>query len=279
LPQLRAEGVARLVPPTDAPVEALVEGITRFGYRMAPSSASENWVVSPTSIAIALGMVRAGASGATAAEIDTTLGLPPAAHEAFNALTRLLITDEVPDPHRSDEPTRAPGSPPGPTTVCISDALFAAKGFDIKQMFLRTLAEQYGTGVYQVDFRLPAAKQAIDAWARRQTADRIQKVFDQIDPDTALDLANTVYFKGEWQNVFKKSSSADADFHRAGGSTVQVPTMHTQLSVGYAEGDGWQAVELPYGDGTFAMRILLPAGSQAPIGLLAPEVMSAVGSV
>ncbi len=263
-------------------MDALVEAITRFGYRMAPSSADENWVVSPTSIAIALGMVRAGSGGATAAEIDKTLGFPPAVHDAFNALTRLLITDDVPPAAkanaRQNEPTRAPGSPPGPTTVCIGDALFPAKGFDIKQAFLRTLAEQYGTGVYPVDFHQTASKQAIDAWAQRQTADRIQKVFDQIDPDTALVLANTVYFKGDWRTVFEKSSSADADFHRANGSTVRVPTMHAQLGVGYAEGDGWQAVDLPYGDGTFAMRILLPTGSRAPGELLAPEVLSAVGS-
>src|SRR5258706_12862522 len=87
---LRADGVARLTPPADAPADAVVDGIMRFGYRLAPSSAAENGVMSPTSIAIALGMVRAGAGGVTAAEIDETLGFPPAVHEAFNVLTRQL---------------------------------------------------------------------------------------------------------------------------------------------------------------------------------------------
>ena len=133
--------------------------------------------------------------------------------------------------------------------------------------------------MYPVDFHQPAAKQDIDAWAKRQTADRIQKVFDEIDPDTALVLANTVYLKGDWRTAFEKTSTSDADFHRADGSTVQVPTMHAQMRVGYAEGDGWQAVELPYGeDGTFAMRIVVPTGSMTPGELLAPEVLSAVGS-
>jgi serine protease inhibitor len=276
---LKAEGVARLTAPAGAPVGEVVEGISRFGYRLAPTTAAENWVVSPTSIAIALGMVRAGADGVTAAEIDETLGFPPGVHEAFNALTRQLVTHEVPPPRDDAPPTRAAGSPADPTTVCIGNALFPAKGFEIKQPFLRTLAEQYGTGVYPVDFHEPAAKEDIDAWAKRQTADRIQRVFDQIDPDTALVLANTVYLKGEWRIAFEKASTGDANFHRADGSTVQVPTMHDQMNVGYAEGEGWQAVELKYGeDGTFAMRIVVPTGSIMPGELLAPEVLSAVGS-
>jgi serpin B len=58
-----------------------------------------------------------------------------------------------------------------------------------------------------------------------------------------------------------------------------VPTMQAQMGVGYAEGDGWTAVELPYGeDGTFAMRIVVPTGSKTPGELLAPEVLSAVAS-
>ena len=276
---LRAEGVSRLTPAAGAPVDAVVQGIARFGHRLAPTSADKNWVVSPTSIAIALGMVRAGADGVTAAEIDETLGFPAGVHEAFNALTRALVTDELPPPRDDAQPTRAPGSAAGPTTVCIGNALFPAKSFEIKQPFLRTLAEQYGTGVYPVDFHQPAAKQDIDAWAKRQTADRIQKVFDEIDPDTALVLANTVYLKGDWRTAFEKSSTDDADFHRVDGSTVQVPMMHAQMGVGYAEGDGWQAVELKYGeDGTFAMRIVLPTGAKTPGQLLAPDVLSAVGS-
>jgi serpin B len=276
---LRAEGVERLTPPAGAPVGALVEGIARFGHRLAPAAAGQNWVASPMSIAIALGMVRAGAGAETAAEIDDTLGFPPGVHEAFNALTRQLVTAEVPPPRRNGEPTRAPGSPAGPTTVCIGNALFPAKGFEIKHPFLRTLAEQYGTGVYPVDFHKPEAKQDIDAWARRQTADRIQKVFDEIDPDTALVLANTIYLKGDWRTAFEKTSTSDADFHRADGSTVQVPTMNAQMGVGYAEGDGWKAVELPYGeDGTFAMQIVVPTGSKTPAELLAPETLSAVAS-
>jgi serpin B len=271
---LRAEGVSWAQPPADAPVPLVVEGIARFGHELAPTEVS-NWVASPVSIAYALAMLRGGAQGDTAAQIDAAFGFPATGlHEAFNALSRAVVTDPVPPP-RSNAKRKA-GAPPGPTVVSVANALFPAKGFDIEQPFLRTLAEQYDTGVFPVDFTSDEAKQKIDDWARRQTADRIKKVFDKLAKDTALVLANTVYLRGDWTTPFDETSTRDAAFHRADGSTVQVPTMNTDGAMGYAEGNGWQAVQLPYGDGHFAMRILVPTGAKAPRDLLDPVLGAAV---
>lgn len=268
---LRAD-VARLEPSPDAPVAELVAGIATFGYNLAPADPTENWVASPASIAYVLAMLRAGAAGATADEIDRALGFPPRVHEAFNALSRQLVTAEVP-PSTSDEPTRQPGAPARPSIVCVGNAIFPAEGFPIEDSYLTTLAEQYGTGVYPLDFRQSAAKDAIDEWARRLTAGRIDRVFDQIDPDTAAVLANTVFFKGEWQTPFDEAGTSEAPFYRSDGSTVSAPTMSDQLAIGYAEGPGWQAIEMPYGqDGDYAMRVLLPAGDLSPRDLLGPAV-------
>lgn len=271
---LRAEGATRVEAPADAPVPDVVAGMLQFGHSLAPVT-DENWVASPTSIAFALAMARAGADGATAQEIDATLGFPAAGlHEAFNALSRRVVTATVPPP--PDDRPREPGSPLRPTTVCIGNALFPSTAFEVQPSYLRTLAEHYGTGVYPVDFGDPSATDLIDAWASQQTAGRIQKVFDQIDPDAALILANTVYLRGDWQFPFTESATSDEDF-RAPRATVRVPMMRQQAPLAYAEGDSWKAVELPYGqDSAFAMRVLLPTGSGTPRDLLAAGVMTAV---
>jgi serpin B len=155
----------------------------------------------------------------------------------------------------------------------MGNAIFPAQGFPIKDSYLQVLAQQYGSGVYPLDFQTSAAKDAIDAWARDTTAGRIQKVFDHLDPATAAVVANTVYFKGEWRVPFDDTNTADKPFHRADGSTVNAPTMRDQLGVGYAEGSGWQAIELPYGeDGAYAMRVLLPTAGQSPRDLLNPSL-------
>jgi len=268
--ELRAEGVAWVAPPADAPVAELVAGLAAFGHKLAPADPG-NWVASPASIGFVLAMIRAGAAGETASQLDTTFAFPARVHEAVNALTRQVQTVDLPPV--AAKATRQPGSPPGPTLVCVGNALFPAKNFPIEQPFLRTLAEQYDAGVFPLDFREAGALESIDNWAKRQTANRIEKVFDQLAEDTALVLANTVYLKGDWVTSFEKDLTADADFTRADGSTVRVPMMRGALTVRYAEGAGWQAVELPYGDGAFAMRVLVPTGDQAPRDLLAPGLV------
>jgi serpin B len=50
----------------------------------------------------------------------------------------------------------------------------------------------------------------------------------------------------------------DGPFYLLGGGEVTVPMMRQTESFGYAEGDGYQAVELPYDGGELSMVILLP---------------------
>src|SRR2546430_5434892 len=148
--------------------------MTDFGYRLSRTAGDPraNWVVSPLSIAYAFGMVRAGAGGATATELDTAFGFPATGtHEAFNAITRQLVTADVPP---AKGPTRGKDGAPLPPVVCVSNGLFPQDKLPIGQPFLRTLAAQYGVGVHPVDFGSPKAKATIDAWVKAQTAGRIK---------------------------------------------------------------------------------------------------------
>jgi serine protease inhibitor len=283
---MKAEGVARVTPSSDAPVAAVVNGMVAFGYqlgRIDPASTG-NWVVSPASIAYAFAMARAGAGGRTASEIDKVFGFPdPGVHEAFNAITRQVVTADVP-PKSQARATRRADEPPKPPVVCLGNALFPQSGYPIGDAFLTTLAQQYGAGVYPVDYARSSAKEAIDAWVRQQTAQRIQKAFDQLDADTRLVLANTVYLKADWEQAFGRSPTTTQAFRLATGSTAQVPMMHLVGNLRYAQGPGWQAVQLPYAAGDLAMWVLLPAGTagtgagMTPHDLLSPASIGAVAA-
>ncbi|MEN3309602.1 MAG: hypothetical protein V7603_5804 [Micromonosporaceae bacterium] len=277
-PTLSAAGVSRRQPAAGAPVDAVARGITALGYQLATSAlpAGKNSVTSPLSIAYAFAMARAGAGGATARQIDQFFGFPPSGlHDAFNALTRQVVTADAP-PAKARATTR-PAGPPQPPVVCVGNALFPQQGYPIGQQFLHTLAAQYGTGVHPVDFGSGKALGIIDDWARQQTAGRIKKVFDQLSRDTRLVLANTIYLRADWAHPFEEGT-APQPFTRADHSTVQVPTMRGQARLRYAAGSGWQAVELPYAGGQLAMRVLLPPAGQAPGRLLAPASMAAVAA-
>jgi serpin B len=262
---LRAANVARVMPSGTAPVSTVAAGMAQLGLRLGQPGTG-NWVLSPASIAYAFAMVRGGARGATADEIDKAFGFPSSGlADAFNAITRAVVTTDVPPP--PDRNPRKQGEV-RPTVMCVSDAVFPAAGYPIGADFLRTLAEQYGAGVYPVDFTKDAAARAVDAWVKQQTAGRITKLFDKLPQDTKLVLANTVYLRADWKVPFDHLSTSDQPFRRADSSSVTARTMHATGPVRYAEGPGWQAVELPYVGDQLAMRILLPAPGGDPNALL-----------
>jgi serpin B len=277
VPTLAAD-VARQQPAADAPVRDVASAVTSFGYRLQTSAfPTGNSVISPLSVAYAFAMARAGAGGETAAQLDRVFGFPASGlHDAFNAITRQVVTADQPPA----EPRKArPDGPPRPPVVCVGNALFPQQGLAVGQPFLRTLAAQYGAGVHPVDFGSGKAAGVINAWASRQTAGRIKKVFDNLPGDTKLVLANTVYLRADWDRfLFAERAVEPAPFTRSDGSTAQVPTMHATEDLRYAAGTGWQAAEVPFAGGQLAMRILLPAPGQDPAKLLAPDTMAAVGA-
>ncbi|MER5620444.1 serpin family protein [Streptosporangium sp. NPDC002544] len=266
--------------PVDPPVAETVRGLTAFGHALFTEIAAPgaNAVLSPLSIGYAFGMARAGATGGTAAELDRVFGFPvQGPHTSLNALTRRIVTVGGPPPRTESGVEREAGAKPEPPVVAIAGGLFTQEGLSVQRGFLRTLAAQYGTGVRQVDFTREAA-QVIDAWAERETAGRIRKVFDDLAPQTLLVIANTVYLKAEWETPFTGPSERNAAFTRADGTAVRTDLIRHTGSLPYAAGEGWQAVELRYVKGELAMWVLLPRAGGSPAGLLAPEVMARVAA-
>jgi serine protease inhibitor len=128
-----------------------------------------------------------------------------------------------------------------------------------------------------VDFASDTATQMIDAWVRVQTRDRIDKLFDDLDPDTRLVLANAVYLKADWVHPFVRESVRDLPFTLHSGEEVPVPTMGQLLeSARHAAGDGWQAVELAYVGDTLAMWVIVPNRGTAPREVLTTATLEAI---
>lgn len=279
---LTAKGVSWEVPQKGAPVDAISAGMAAFAHAMCRATSSgKNWVASPVSIATAFAMARVGAIGATAASLDTFFGFPAAGRdEAFNALIRAVQTVTVP-PKRSDKPRDAT-KPPAPPIVSIGDALFPAEHLALNPAFLHTLAAQYGAGVRPVDFGSPTAVAEINAWVDVQTAGRITKVWDTLDPSTTLALVNTVYLKADWLNYFLEDPVTQDPFTRTGGSAVTVSMMHQSfMSTRYWAGPGGSAaLELPFADkdgaADVSMWIILPPAGGNPVDMLDPATLARV---
>jgi serpin B len=224
-----------------------------LGDALLADGGEGNVVASPGSLLMALAMLRAGGSGEAAAEMDAVLGLPGAGRdEAMNALLASLGEYDG-DPGSVDEK-----NPPARPLMHTVNGLFVDRNVPTGGEYLATLAKHYGTGVYPVDFLDEAAtKPAIDAWVKENTGGRIGKAPAPYDPRNTFSLLNTLYFAGAWDVPFHAEATTDDPFTTAQG-TVKVPMMHGLQTMPFAEGQGWQAVDLPYGEG-FVMRLVLPA--------------------
>jgi serine protease inhibitor len=277
--EVKASNVAR-ADAGSVPTTTLVEGITAFGHDLyAQAATGGNVVYSPLSIAVALSMARAGAGGTTASQIDSVMHFPADQRDAaMNALTQALATRDTAPPAPSPAASRSAGSPPEDPILTIANGLFVQQGQPIGAPYLQTLAADYGTGVHTVDFGSPSATDEINGWVRTQTAQRIQQLFDSLDPSTRLVLANAVYLKADWAIPFAQQPTSDAPFTKADGTKITVPTMHQSGTFGYAHADGWQAVSIPYAGGTLAMWVIVPTGSSSLASLLAPSTMSSIAA-
>jgi serine protease inhibitor len=233
-----------------------------------------NVVSSPGSLLVALAMLRAGASGETAAEMDGVLGLPVQHRdEAMNALLASLDVFDG-DPGKVDEK-----NPPRKPVMHAANGLFVDKNVPTGAEYLDTLARHYGTGVYPVEFQDErATKPAIDAWVNKNTGGRIKEAPAKYDPRNTFSLLNALYFAAAWSAPFDPNSTSDLPFTTADGEEIDAPAMHNELKMKYAEGRGWRGVDLPYADG-FVMRLVLPeAGTDAAAAPGSRPVSAAFGA-
>jgi serine protease inhibitor len=239
--------------------------INAFGFELYARIArgGDNVVISPASIAIALGMARVGARGATAAEMDRVLHEVASEPHAnwLNGLERQLGA-------RSGTFNDAANKPQD-IRLQLANSQFAQSGFHLERTFLDALASRYGAGVRLVDYaRDPAsALRLINAWVSDQTEQRIPELLTpaNVTSSTRLTLVNAVYLKAPWLIPFREPE--DGSFRPLDGSSVTVPLMRTVTSgsetLRAARTLDWQAVELPYVGRELAMLVIVPRDYRA----------------
>jgi serpin B len=240
----------------------LVEGNSAFAFELYQKLVKElagkdaNLFYSPYSISLALAMTYAGASGETAQQMAATLHFllgQDKLHSAFNWLDAELASRGQGAAGKDGEGFR----------LNIANAIWGQKDYEFLPAFLDVLAENYGAGLRILDFITEAEKSrvTINDWISDQTEGRIKDLIPQgaISELTRLVLTNAIYFNAAWKYPFDEDMTANGPFYLLDGGQVTVPMMRQTESFGYAKGEGYQAVELPYDGEELSMVILLPA--------------------
>ncbi len=200
-----------------------------------------NTLVSPTSVAIALGLVQLGGRGDTAAELARALHLPAASADgaALAGLSAVL---------------QGKGAR---WELASANRLWAAERFTLEPAYLAST----GVGLERLDFSKPdAAARAINGWIAAQTRNRITDLVpaSQLKPSTRLVLTNALYLKAAWSTPFEPALTTDGRFTLLDGTAAATRLMHQTDHFRLAAIGGAHAVELPYDGGALSFVAILP---------------------
>lgn len=226
----------------------VAEASNAFGFDLFGEVCGEeglkNVFVSPFSVSMALGMTLNGAAGGTEADMRATLGFGTMTQDEINASCRGLL-DLLPaaDPE---------------TVMEIANSIWYRTGYPVLPTFIDVNRRCFDAAVRELDFSDPAAPDVINGWISDKTHGRIDEMIEDIDPMTVMFLINAVYFKGTWVYAFDPKSTRDDFFRPDGRSSVPCRMMSQKAEIGYFRTPAFRSVELPYGNGRFAMALFLP---------------------
>jgi serpin B len=231
-------------PPT-APIMPPLPDAFDLGLYRALAAPGGNQFVSPYSVLSAFALLFPGARGDTAAEMTAVFGFDP------NVPALVARTRATADALAADT---------GGSEFTSANAAWVERTMALREEYARTIRDQLGATIEEVEFiaNQGAALRRINAWAARETRDRIPEILTERDPDRRLVLTNAVYFKGKWSDQFSANATRDGDFFAESGATQRARLMHQITRARYVDGDGFQAAEFDYDSGAFALAVFLP---------------------
>ncbi|HTN68675.1 MAG TPA: serpin family protein [Dysgonamonadaceae bacterium] len=209
---------------------------------------NKNFMVSPFSLSMALAMTWNGSSSDTKEAMQNTLKLGDMSDEEVNGYFKKLKENfEKTDPS---------------TKLAIANSIWTNKNVVILPEFISLNKNYFNSTVEAVNFGDPAVKDRINEWADVNTNGLIKEVIEKTDLGALMYLLNALYFKGIWTSEFDAKNTSKMNFSNEEGGSVKVDMMHQEAHFNYAADETMQMVQLPYGNQSFSMMVLLPQESK-----------------
>ena len=215
-------------------------------HRLLAADRDRGFAWSPYSVASALGVVGAGARGATRDELAAVLGDLDELGSALAAGAAFPADAAV--------------------TLGVANTLWADLTLPVADRYLAAVKAWPGGAARGADFRgdPDGSRREINADVERSTRGLIRDLLPAglVDPDTRAVVVNALYLRAAWTKPFEKGATRPRPFRTPGGP-VDVPTMRATRSLPYAARGGWTLVSVPAGAGVVA-DVLLPDGDRLP---------------
>lgn len=229
----------------------MIEAVNEFAFNLFEAICNDeklrnqDIVISPLSLSFLLGAIDNGAGGRTREQICEVLGYDGTGLAEINSFSRKIM--------------HGCGLVDNKVKVKIANAVVVNKQFSLTESFSDSLCTYYDALVESRDFEDIATLDYINDWSREMSEGLIPEIIeeDEFEKNAALYALNSIYFKGDWASEFKPEDTTEDTFHSLDGDTkVQMMRRIGEYSCSY--GDGYSTIRLPYGNGSYAMYIMLP---------------------
>lgn len=203
----------------------------------------ENTLVSPLSVALALGMTANGAAGDTLAEFQDLFGMDL---DTLNAYCIKALRDY------SDLG--------GSTRSTLINSLWCDPDLTLEDEFIARCQQNYGAELYQTDLQDAATVRAVNEWVSKATEGLIPKTVEEFSKDAVLALVNAIYLQNQFEGPFETPHSDwTMDFTAADGTVSHPRGMHNGIrEEWYLSHAGGSGALLPYDDGRLGFLLMLP---------------------
>ena len=202
-------------------------------------------LLSPLSVALALGMAANGSGGETRAQFEQVLG-SGAGLDAVNAAYAALL--------------RSYGELGGSTECSIANSVWADLEGQIFEEFIGKCQGVFDAQVFQQELSAPAVVPALNGWVSEHTEGMIPKIIGQpFEENAAALLVNALYLKNTWETEFSPNATYLRGFwHQEGEKEAMDFLNASYTSFPYLQAENAQGAVLPYDDGRLAFFALMP---------------------
>ena len=202
-------------------------------------------MMSPLSLAYAMGMMQAGAKGQTRDEIVTSMYLPAFKAEDINAFFAKM-TEWLPQVDTT-------------ATLKVANALFINSDLDLKlrDEYVGPMEKDYNAFITGIPYSDPASVDVVNRWCSENTDGLIPSIINHLNRNDILHILNAIYLSAEWKTPFKEELTTMMPFWGEDkGCTV--PMMHQLSPMGYASHDTYDAISMPLKGENLRFVVLLP---------------------
>ena len=166
--------------------------------KLYQSNSNRNFLMSPVTCYITVGMLCGGAKGRTRNQISRLLCVKQKRNYALDEAASILkhITNDK------------------EFKVYYTDGVFVDNDYPITETFEKVVKKYFDTDVMNANFKsTQEAPEIMNKWLEEQTNGRIREIVHKTKKNSLLYVCNTTYMRSQWSMEFPRKLTREGDFH------------------------------------------------------------------